>query len=118
MAGNGVDAYVATRLDPRYTEIVSALRRLMASAAPDAVECLAYGSPAWRGRQVLAVISQSKTHLTLAFGRGAEFEDEHGLLEGAGSKTRHVKLRTVADIDEDALRAYIAQAVRLDEQPT
>lgn len=115
MSSSEVDAFVAEKLDPRYTGIVTALRALMADAAPDATECLTYGSPAWRGKKILAVISQSKTHLTFAFGRGAEFEDTHGLLEGVGKTTRHVKIKTLDGINEAALRDYIAQAVRLDQ---
>ncbi|NEA22294.1 DUF1801 domain-containing protein [Actinomadura bangladeshensis] len=113
--GTEIDTYAATKLDPRYTEILGALRALMAEGAPDAAECLTYGSPAWRGRKVLAVISQSKTHLTFAFERGAEFEDRHGLLAGVGKKTRHVKIKTLEGVDEEALRDYITQAVRLDQ---
>jgi hypothetical protein len=112
--GTEIDTYAATKLDPRYTGILAALRALMAEEAPDAAECLTYGSPAWRGRKILAVVSQSKTHLTFAFERGAEFEDAHGLLEGVGKKTRHVKIKTLDGVDEDALRGYIAQAVELD----
>ncbi|MBT2211010.1 DUF1801 domain-containing protein [Actinomadura sp. NEAU-AAG7] len=114
MPGNEIDAYIAGQLDPRYTGILGALRTLMAAHAPAAVEGLAYGSPAWRGAEVFAVVSQSKTHLTLAFERGAEFEDEHGLLEGVGRRTRHVKIKSLDDLDEHALRDYIEQAVRLD----
>ncbi|QKW37238.1 DUF1801 domain-containing protein [Actinomadura sp. NAK00032] len=112
--GSEIDTYAATKLDPKYAEILAALRALMSEEAPDAAECLTYGSPAWRGTKVLAVISQSKTHLTFAFERGAEFEDAHGLLQGVGKKTRHVKIKTLGGIDEQALRDYIGQAVRLD----
>ncbi len=112
--GSEIDTYAATKLDPEYAEILAKLRALMAEEAPDAAECLTYGSPAWRGTKVLAVISQSKTHLTFAFERGAEFEDAHGLLQGVGKKTRHVKIKTLDGIDEKALRDYIGQAVRLD----
>ncbi|GGV24268.1 hypothetical protein GCM10010182_53380 [Actinomadura cremea] len=114
MGSTDVDVYIGTKLDPKHRETVGALRALMADAAPDAAECLTYGSPAWRGTKVLAVISPSKTHLTFAFERGAEFEDAHGLLQGVGKRTRHVKIKTAEDIDEAALRDYIAQAVALD----
>ncbi|KKK01528.1 DUF1801 domain-containing protein [Micromonospora sp. HK10] len=114
MSSSDVDTYVDTKLDPRYREIVADLRALVADAAPEATECLTYGSPAWRGRKILAVISPSKTHLTFAFERGAEFTDRHGLLEGVGKKTRHVKIKTRDGINETALRDYLAQAVDLD----
>lgn len=115
MTSTEIDDYIETKLDPKYREIVAALRTLMAETAPEAAECLTYGSPAWRGNKNLAVISQSKTHLTFAFERGAEFQDDHGLLQGVGKKTRHVKIKTLDAVDEAALRDYIAQAVRLDQ---
>ncbi|WP_067458673.1 DUF1801 domain-containing protein [Actinomadura macra] len=115
MPGNEIDAYIADKLDPRYAGIVDVLRTLMVAHAPGAEECLTYGSPAWRGAKLLAVISQSKTHLTFAFERGAAFQDAHGLLEGVGKNTRHVKIKSIDDIDEVALRDYIEQAVALDK---
>lgn len=116
MSNAEIDAYVASKLHPQYREIVEALRKLMAECAPAATECLTYGSPAWRGNKILAVISQSKTHLTFAFERGAEFQDAHGLLEGVSKKTRHVKIKSRDAMHEPALRDYIAQAARLDQR--
>lgn len=114
MADSEIDTYIETKLDPKYREIVAALRTLMAEEAPGAVDCLTYGSPAWRGKKILAVVSQSKTHLTFAFERGAEMSDPHGLLDGVGKKTRHVKIKTLEGMNEGALRDYIGQAVQLD----
>ncbi|MFD0903474.1 DUF1801 domain-containing protein [Actinomadura sediminis] len=114
MSSTDVDVYIDTKLDPKHRGTVDALRALMADAAPDATECLTYGSPAWRGAKILAVISPSKTHLTFAFERGAEFDDPHGLLQGVGKRTRHVKIKPGADLNEAALRDYIAQATALD----
>jgi hypothetical protein len=115
VSGNpDVDAFIATRLLPEQQEIAGVLRELVAEQAPELQEVISSGSPAWKGRTVVAIISHSKTHLTFAFSRGADFEDPHGLLEGVGKKTRHVKIKKVAAIDRDALRDYVAQAVRLD----
>jgi hypothetical protein len=109
-----VDDYVSSRLAPEQHPVVQRLRELMAECAPQAEEVLSYGSPAWRGNKTLAIISPTKTHLTFAFERGAEFDDAHGLLAGSGKKTRPVKIKNGAPLDEAALRDYIGQAVRLD----
>ncbi|MDX3105355.1 DUF1801 domain-containing protein [Nonomuraea angiospora] len=114
MSSAEVDEFVRTKLPPQHQSIVRVLRELMAEGAPDASEVISRGSPAWKGRAVLAVISHSKTHVTFAFTRGAEFDDDHGLLEGVGKTTRHVKLKSPHAIDQDAVRAYIRQAVALD----
>ncbi|GAA4069641.1 DUF1801 domain-containing protein [Actinomadura miaoliensis] len=116
MSDQAVDEYVKDRVAPVHLPTVAALRELMKQHAPNAREVIAYGSPAWRGKKNLAIISASKTHITLAFDRGAEFTDAHGLLEGVGKKTRHVKIKKPEDIRPDALRDYINQAVALDQQ--
>jgi hypothetical protein len=116
MSSEAVDAYVATKVAPEQQPIVAALRELVRECAPGARETITYGSPAWKGNKNLAVISVSKTHITFAFDRGAEFTDEHGLLKGVGKRTRHVKLKRLDSIDRDALRDYITQAAALDEQ--
>ncbi|RJL36040.1 DUF1801 domain-containing protein [Bailinhaonella thermotolerans] len=114
MGNPAVDEYVESRLQPWQREIVAELREVMRESAPEAAEVISSGSPAWRGAKILAIISPSKTHVTFAFERGAEFTDEHGLLEGSGRRTRHVKIKPGADVNRDALRSYIAQAVALD----
>ncbi|GAA3080390.1 hypothetical protein GCM10010464_50600 [Pseudonocardia yunnanensis] len=115
MASVDVDEYVSTQLPPQHQAIVGVVRKLVAETAPDANEVISRGSPAWKATNILAIISRSKTHITLAFARGAEFEDSHGLLEGVGKTTRHVKLKNPDAVNADALRDYIRQALALDK---
>jgi hypothetical protein len=114
MTGNDVDEYVKSKLPPQHQGVVGILRELMSECAPDAREVISYGSPAWKSNKILAIISPSKTHITFAFSRGAEFNDAHGLLEGVGKTTRHVKIKSLDGVNHDALRDYIRQAVALD----
>jgi hypothetical protein len=60
------------------------------------------------------VISPTKNDITFAFSRGADFEDEYGLLRGVGHVSKHIKLKTVDDVPEEALVYYINQALKLD----
>jgi hypothetical protein len=110
------DTAVRAKVPDHYRPIVAALRDLVRECAPDAAEVVMYGSPAWKAHKALAIISVSKTHLTFAFERGAEFDDPHGLLAGSGKKTRHVKLKSLDDVNEAALRDYITQAATLDKK--
>lgn len=116
MSSADVDEFVRTNLPPQHQNIVRILRELMAEGAPGASEVISRGSPAWKGGSILAIISHSKTHITFAFARGAEFDDDHDLLEGVGKTTRHVKLKSPDALDRDALRDYIRQAVALDQE--
>ncbi len=51
---------------------------------------------------------------TFAFAQGAKFEDKYGLLQGKGTFSKHMKIKTLQDLDADALTYYITQAVALD----
>ena len=87
-----VDEFVQTKVLAEYREIVAAIRSLMKECAPDAKEMISYGIPAYKGRLMLAVISPTKKGITLAFSRGADFEDTYGLLEGVGKVSKNVRM--------------------------
>ena len=111
-----VDEFVTTRVLPEYQPIVQALRKLLRKYAPNATEIMSYGIPNYRMKRGIAVISPAKTHITLAFSRGADFEDKYDLLEGVGKVSKNVRFRALKDINEEALRYYINQALEFDKQ--
>jgi len=96
--------------------VVGALLSFMREHAPLAREVMSYGIPMYRGTKPLAVISPTKKDITFAFTRGAEFKDRYGLLTGVGTRSKHVKLKRLADVNVPALRYYLEQAVALDRQ--
>ena len=109
-----VDEFVETRVLPKYQPIVEELRALIHQLAPELKELMSYGIPNYRGRRGVAVISPAKTHITLAFSRGAEFEDKYGLLEGVGKVSKNLRFREVKEINQEALRYYLQQALKFD----
>ena len=58
-----------------------------------------------------AYIGVHRSHLNLGFYHGASLEDPCGILEGAGKRLRHVKIRGVAAAQKPAIRALLAQAI-------
>lgn len=109
-----VDEFVTTKVLTEFRPVVEMLRRLMRENAPNATEFMSYGIPNYKGNRGLAVISPTKNDITFAFSRGADFEDEYGLLRGVGHVSKHIKLKTVDDVPEEALVYYINQALKLD----
>ena len=59
-----------------------------------------------------AYVNAFKAHANVGFFHGAALSDPAGLLEGAGRRMRHVKLRPGRELDEDALRCLIVEAYR------
>lgn len=111
-----VDDFVRQWVLPEYREIVAEIRKLMRECAPGASEAIGYGIPTYRGKRGLAVISPTKQGITLAFSRGASFEDRYGLLEGVGKVSKNVRMTTLKDVNKPALRYHIKQALELDSR--
>jgi hypothetical protein len=55
----------------------------------------------------IAVYSQ---HVNLGFNDGATLDDPKGILQGAGNRIRHIKIKTPEDIKHPEVRAYIRRA--------
>jgi hypothetical protein len=109
-----VEEFIDQKVQPEHREIVDRLRKLMHDVAPNAEEVITYGILGWRGNLMLAVVSPTKKDITFAFSRGAEFEYKYGLLKGVGKKSKHVKIKNVQEINQEALEYYIKQALELD----
>ena len=48
--------------------------------------------------------------VNLGFNHGATLDDPKGILEGSGSRIRHIKIRTPEDLERPAIRSYIRRA--------
>ena len=109
-----VDEFVKTRVAAEHRPIVAALRRLMREQAPKAREVMSYGLPMYYQNAVLAWISPSKTGIALTFQKGVYLEDKFGLLRNPSKHSKQFRMKTLADVDEPALKYYVRQAVKLD----
>jgi hypothetical protein len=109
------DEFVKRKVSPEHRATVATIRRVMREAAPGAKEVIAYGTLGWKNKGILAVINPTHKYVTVAFLRGAEFEDKYSLLEGAGKVQRLVKIK-YTDVNTIALRYYVRQAVKFDKK--
>ncbi len=111
-----VDEFIKAKVLPEYRPIVQALRKIMREYAPEADEIISYGIPAFKRKRILAVISPTKKGITLAFSKGAAFKDKFRLLEGVGKVSKNIRMSSVKDIPQAALRYYIKQALDFDDR--
>jgi uncharacterized protein YdhG (YjbR/CyaY superfamily) len=111
-----VDDFVKRRVQPEHQAVVALVRKLMRVLAPDATEVISYGIPAWRRKRILAVLSPTRKDVTLAFSRGAEFEDRHDRLQGVGKVSKHLKLKDPKDVSKTLLQYYVRQALKHDDR--
>ena len=70
---------------------------------------LLYG-PTHGVKDGICYIGVAKNHVNLSFNRGTELADPKKILEGSGKQTRHVKIRSMSDLQRPAIRAYLREA--------
>ena len=112
-----VQAFLAA-YSPEVQAIARQLRALVLQVLPEALEqvdrparMLAYGRDAtYKG--MLCVIMPQKSWVNLGLPRGASLADPARLLEGAGKRARHVKLRSVEAAAAPAIRALIEASAK------
>ncbi len=94
--------------------ILDALRELLRSAAPDVVESLKWNCPWYAtANGLFCYLQRRKNYVTLGFRRGTSLKDPEQLLEGTGKDMRHVKLTTLAEARDAAIRQMVKQAAKL-----
>jgi hypothetical protein len=83
----------------------------MRACGPDVRELLQDGHPtACVGDAPFGYVDAFSAHANVGFFYGAELEDPASLLEGAGKRMRHVKLRWAQPVNTAALSKLIAAA--------
>ena len=99
-------------------EIGWAARALIFDVLPQTVEVpwlqqkvIGYGTGPKKMTEHSSLIAPAKAHITFGFYYGAELPDPDGLLEGTGKLLRHAKLRSLADVEQPALRAVLQIAI-------
>ena len=102
--------------DPEVVKTVHALIELVREACPGADETVQLG---WKSvsysrggvmKGSICSIGPHKDRVNLQFLQGTSLEDPGGLLEGTGKTMRHVKVRSVEEMDPKALSALVRQA--------
>ena len=85
----------------------------MRACGEDVRELLHDGHPtACVDDAAFAYVDAFRQHVNIGFYFGAELGDPAGLLEGAGKRMRHVKIRWGQPVDAEALGGLIAGAYR------
>ena len=99
-------AWLAART-PAERRTVAVLRALVAR-----VEGAKWTNGCWLlGGKPVCCAHAAADHVQFGFFRGAALADPLRLLQGAGQRVRHVKLRRAADVGAPALAALLRQAV-------
>jgi hypothetical protein len=103
---------------PPLRSVVGALRAAVLRAHPEAQvlawpkqRIVSFGIGPRKMTQHHAYIGVHAQHVNLGFYRGTSLADPAALLEGTGAQLRHVKIRSVSDVDPPRLIRLIEAAL-------
>ena len=58
----------------------------------------------------VCMIGVYRKHANLQFTQGIDLSDPQRQLEGSGTRMRHIKIRTLSDLDRQEIREFLRQA--------
>jgi hypothetical protein len=96
-------------------EIFQSLRELIGTRFPQLNERYAWSRPVYsvEGGGDVGYIVATKKDVNLGFDYGSKLPDPRGLLVGTGVNKRHVKIRSLDDLDLDYYASLLTEAVEL-----
>jgi len=100
-----VDDYIKKQKSPQ-KQICKILRSIILKTYPDIKEEMKYGVPYYGNNYYIVAL---KNHVNLGFSISDLTSEEIRLFEGTGKTTRHIKIKSQENIDEE----YIKRLLRL-----
>lgn len=117
IGGNGTFEDVIAATSPELQEIARAMRALIAGVMPGVTEVpwakqktAGYGVGPKKMSEHFCYIAPQKRYVNLGFFYGAELPDPEGLLEGNGQLLRHIKINSMAELAQPAVRTLVEAA--------
>ncbi len=96
-------------------EIVKALRSIILSIDPSLNESLKWKQPVYSKKGDICYIFPTGSHVNLGFYKAMELKDPKKLLEGTGKNMRHIKIKSLEDIDKEYFWELVSDAISKDK---
>ncbi len=106
-------AYIASLPSPQ-REICQSLRALILSNFPQISEEFKWNYPAYyyNGKRICST-GGFKDHATLELDYGAHLKDVKGRIVGVGKNIRHIKIKSVEQVDADYFVDLLRQSIKV-----
>jgi len=98
-------------VDSEKFEILQNLRKIVFANYPKTNERIMYGGIMFSLEDDFGGLFVRKNHISFEFISGAYMNDPHKFLEGTGKLRRHLKIRSLADLEDKELDFYVKQSV-------
>ena len=91
--------------------ILQKLREIVFKILPKTNERMMYGGIMFALENDFGGVFVSKNHISFEFSNGFTFKDPDKLLEGKGKFRRHLKIKSLLDVNNKKVEYFVKQAV-------
>ena len=88
-------------------EIMTVIRKLIHAKVPNVMEEFKWRRPVFKQKKDFAYLVANKKHVNFGFSQFEKIKNPTDRLEGTGKTMRHVKLRTISDVDEQLFGEWL-----------
>lgn len=93
-------------------EIMETIRQLIHESVPGVTEEFKWSRPVFKSDKDFAYLKTAKAYVTLGFFNFQKLNDPKNLLEGTGKDMRHIKLKSINDVDKKLLIEWFKASVK------
>ncbi len=93
-------------------EIMEAIRKLIHESVPGVTEEFKWSRPVFKSDKDFAYLKTAKAYVTLGFFNFQKLNDKKNLLKGTGKDMRHIKLKSINDVDKKLLIEWFKASVK------
>lgn len=111
MMNKGVRTFIEKSADT-HKPILTALRKLIFSVAPNAEEQFKWSRPVYALEKDFCYLKTTKKHVTLGFFEFNKIKTNKDLIEGTGQSMRHVKLSDVSEIKSFKIKKMFKEVLK------
>jgi len=98
-------------IDEDQFNILEKLRSIVIKVFPQTDERMIYGGIMFSLEEDYGGIFVRKNHISFEFGNGFKMKDPNKILEGEGKFRRHLKIKSITDIEDKNVEFFVKQAV-------
>jgi len=98
-------------IDPVKYQILIKLREIVFDHYPMVREKIMYGGIIFSFKEDFGGVFVYQKHVSIEFSHGYKFEVPENVLEGKGKYRRHLKLKSIEDIETKKVGSFIKQAM-------
>ena len=100
------------KIDEEKFLILQTLREIVFSIYPKTSERLMYGGIMFSLEDDFGGLFVRKNHVSFEFGSGIHMNDPFKMLEGSGKFRRHLKIRSLSDIEDKKVDFFVKQSLK------